>query len=88
MSENNQANDALERFRDSFLALSQLEGSLRSPSDEAILDIWKDVIESEHGSFLKHFARALVSADRDNFELLRIPALGLMIKYGLGEEGK
>jgi hypothetical protein len=59
-------------------------------TDEDIRQIYREISAGvgKHGSFLTHFAEAVVRADSENFELLRPAAARLIVKYNLKMEYK
>ena len=54
-------------------------------TDEEIKSICTNVFlgRGKHGSFLRAFSESIMRADRENFEILKTPALHLISKYKL-----
>jgi hypothetical protein len=60
-------------------------------SNGEISEIFRAIVAEEkgheHGDFLKAFGRALLRADFENFEILRLAAERFISKYSLDKEG-
>ncbi len=58
---------------------------IKSVQFAKVLHIWTEVYagRGRHGSFLKAFAEAFITADPENAKLLAMPAVTLIMKYDL-----